>query len=243
MNPANHKAVKVGKLILLISLLAWFSSSFPVFGDMPATPYSHSVISRDNRFVFVMIAPGSLEHDAWGSPENIKADARRIRAKYQISGLYLNDGGTTPLWSVDWYAHQVFVSSDGVHLVRRGPWASDGSNEALTFYENGKEIRSYQVRDLVDSTWFLPHTVSHFTWAKTIELDDARRTLEVITEYGDRYSFDLVTGKIVHSWRRTRILAASGLIVVAVLVILSAMFVRRRMLRRASSKRVASDVA
>jgi hypothetical protein len=35
--------------------------------------------------------------------------------------LYRNDGSTTPLWTVDWYAHSVLLPSDGIHLGLRPP--------------------------------------------------------------------------------------------------------------------------
>ena len=204
-------------------------------GDKTVGPHSYTTFSASGRYVFVMLAP-EAKYDDNVQPESDRVEAVRVRSKYPKSGLYLDDNATTPLWTVDWYAHQVFLPSDGIHLVRSGPWASDSSNEALTFYESGRETRSYKVGDLVDCTWFLPHTTSHFSWVKTIALHDAERTLELTTEYNDRYKFDFVTGKVVYSCRKSRVVAVGALLTFSSLVLLSAVFLKRRSRRRQKTR-------
>jgi hypothetical protein len=85
-----------------------------------------------------MIAPIQRKSDGmeW-PPEHQKG--REIRAKYPTSGLYKNDGSTKASWTIDWYAYSVLLPSDGIHLIRRGPWAKDGSTEALTLFASGRE--------------------------------------------------------------------------------------------------------
>ena len=60
-----------------------------------------------------------------------------LSKRYEKSGLYQNNGSTTPLWTVDWYAYRVHIVSVGVHMVRPGPWATGTRNPAVTFYRNG----------------------------------------------------------------------------------------------------------
>ena len=52
------------------------------------------------------------------------ADVREWEG-YTQSGLYRNDGSRDPLWTFDWYAYNVDVAADGVHLVRHGALAID----------------------------------------------------------------------------------------------------------------------
>jgi len=83
-------------------------------------------------------------------------------------------------------------------------WPTSSSDEALTFYERGRILRSYRVKDLVDSSWLLPGGHNHYDWAKNITLNDRNHTLAVTTEQHDKYVFDLNTGRIISSRRPVR---------------------------------------
>src|SRR2546428_329551 len=123
----------------------------PALADSPAPPRSYKKVAAGGKYVFVMIAPGTVEEDVWRWNEETAAGIRKIRRVYPRSGLYRNDGSTEPLWTVDWYAHGVEVASDGVHLIRHGPWASSTDQEAISFFANGKLLRTYLIRELVDN--------------------------------------------------------------------------------------------
>ena len=123
-----------------------------------------------------------------------------LRETYDASGLYPIDGSTEPIWTVDWYAHDVEALSDGIHLVRPGSWASSPHDEAVSFFARGTKIRSYTVGELVASPQSLPHSVGHFTWRADTELDDEARQYRVTTLHGQRYTFDVTTGEIVSSF-------------------------------------------
>jgi len=98
-----------------LALLAILLNAVPGFGDSVAPPSSFSTVSANGKYVFVMIAPVRSEEDGiYLRPEDRK-DARTLRAKYHVSGLYRNDGSTTPLWTVNWYAYSVLVAFDGIH--------------------------------------------------------------------------------------------------------------------------------
>src|SRR5262245_8254252 len=128
----------------LVVLLALAPLGSEAHAFKPATPDSFSVVTEDDRFVFVMLAPAK-----W-----IGQDSRRgaeLREKYPSSGLYRNDGSRDPLWTVDWYSHCVHPASDGIHLVRvertPGNYAYDGDH-AVAFYASGKLLRAYSEGDL-----------------------------------------------------------------------------------------------
>lgn len=59
----------------------------------------------------------------------------------------------------------------------------------------------------MDTTFTLPHTVSHFAWEKSITIDDTSRTATVTTFNGDRYVFDFTSGSIISARRPMRIAA------------------------------------
>jgi hypothetical protein len=200
----------------------------PVYGDTVIEPFSHARVSPNGKYLFVMIAPGPSERDGIGLRPEDQEIGRTLRAKYDMSGLYRNDGSTTPLWTVNWYADLVLIASDGIHLVRRGPWAENSSTEAFSFFENGKEIRSYRVGDLVDTTLTLPHTVSHFIWEQSMSLDDSNRMLTVITLNKDRYVIDITTGNVISAYRPIRI----GASITACLLVIAIAFIVLRRRRR-----------
>jgi len=171
---------------------------------------------------------------------------------YIQSGLYRNDGSRTPLWTVEWCSG-VLLPSDGVHLVRAGPWAAWYGEEAFTFFSRGRLLRSYAVRDLVDWPWLLPHTVSHFSWLRSVRAEGGPDVyplasgggatlragapaslrhpdrIRVETLHGDTFVFALQTGEIVSSRRPVRtVVRLLGAAFAAACLVLVALASRRR---------------
>lgn len=200
--------------LLLIMLMP-----LPAFADTEAMPRSYAAPSANNRFLFVMIAPIEIESDGIYEGDGNKKESQRVRAKYPSSGMYLNDGSTNPLWTVDWYAHSVLVASDGNHIIRRGRWATALTDEAFTIFKQNKVVRSYQIGDLVDTELLLPHTAHHFQWEEAMALDDYNHTLFVSTISKERYIFDLYTDKTISSEKPIRTwLMLSGVIIMFVII-------------------------
>jgi hypothetical protein len=196
----------------------------PARADKPAPPTSYKTMSPDKAYVFVMISPRTVERDAGALNEWKGQEIREIRRKYTQSGLYRNDGSTDPpLWTVDWYAHHIIVASDGVHLIRHGPWPSSTNQEAIAFFANGELLRTYQIKELVDIPFLLPHSVSHFEWLKSDAFDESKLEYSVTTYDGSRILFDARTGEIVSSLRPARMvgfpIAIGGVGVLAWLII------------------------
>lgn len=180
--------------------------------DQEALPTTYTRGSADGRFIFVMLATNTPIDEDWGvfmTPE-MTADLRR---KYPASGMYLNDGSTNPLWTVDWYSFGVDVSMDGDHIVRHGPWPGRGEYEAeaVSFFRRDKLLRTYKISELVSFPALLPHSVSHFTWQKDAYFDRANPGAYVLTTlHGETYWIDLSTGEIFDSLRLPRIVLTSS---------------------------------
>ncbi len=199
--------------IALLAILVALSSKTVARADKPAPPTTYKITSADDRFVFVMISPDSLETEMSRWNEQFKDQIKAIRTVYTKSGLYRNDNSKQPQWTVDWYRHTVAVPSDGIHLVRFGGWpyfrdarkkAPDKKalqREALSFLANGKLLREYSIGELVDRPEQLPRTVSHFKWLKSWTLQDPEQRFEAITYDGNRLVFDLKTGKLLKKER------------------------------------------
>ena len=199
-------------LTALITLTAGSSA----FADSPARPHSYKRITPGGEYVFVMVAAKPVEADTQGWNEETAAGIREIRRTYARSGLYRNDGSAEPLWTVDWYAHGVTVASDGVHLIRYGPWAvlsrpreepPSGAaleQEALSFFGNGELLRTYSIGELVDDPGRLSRSVAHFDWMAEGRFDDPLSEYTLTTLDGNRFVFDVRTGGIVSEFRGRR---------------------------------------
>lgn len=170
--------------------------SISAFADSPAPPSSYKIISSNNNFVFVMIAPITLEQDLRPWKEAKQKEILDVRSMYPQSGMYRNDNTNEMLWSVDWFAYGVEIANDGIHLVRHGPWASSIENDAITFYENGKVINSYKINQLVKNKRKLKYTVSHFFWEKENLFDREQLKYYIETMDSRHYIFDIRSGKI-----------------------------------------------
>jgi len=186
----NHRCSAV--LIAAILMLG----NVPALAYSRTATYSYTKLTHDAQYLFVMISPRSAEHDGAGSNSSIRQGIRKIRDTYTRSGLYRNDGSTIPLWTVNWYAFGIEPLSDGVHLVRKGPWAIPYNYydaEAVTFFAKDKLIRSYTVSDLVADPADLPD----YTLPDCQHLNDQDKTYTIITNHGEYYLFDVTTGKTI----------------------------------------------
>jgi len=180
-----HAVSRVIKLFAVIFVL--FVLPVQALADSPAPPKDYKLETENNEYVFVMLA----------TPEWAKYQHSGIREVYPRSGLYRNDGSTTPLWEVYWYSFEVYPSSDGRHLVRMGPWASSTGQLALSFHRDGKEIKSYMIKDLVRDEKKLDYAVSHFFWKSELRYDDEKGLLFLKTKDDQTYLFSVKTGEIL----------------------------------------------
>ena len=98
-----------------------------------------------------------------------------------------------------WYAYNVKPLSDGIHLVRPGPWATSERSEAVAFFANGKLIRKYTVGDLVRFPSMMSRSPSHSRWRDQKQLNDTAKTYRIVTKYKEDYLFDVTTGAIISS--------------------------------------------
>ena len=180
-----YTVLKTIGILLQISVAMLFLHT-QAFADSPAPPYDFKKVTENKKYVFVMLAP-----DGWAEQD------QKIRKIYKQSGLYKNDGSSTPLWTVDRYAFEVFPCSDGEHLIQMGPWASSTDQLAISFHKNGKIIKDYQIKDLIKDESKMMHTVSHFFWRSELKYDDKHTVLFLKTADNQAYKFSAITGEIL----------------------------------------------
>jgi len=186
----------------VVCLLAISASK--AFADQEGGGFGYKATTPDGKHIFVMRDPFNRD------------------TPYPANGMYLNDGSAIPLWTIDWNAFAL-VPSGGEHLVRLGKsqrWSGSYDEEALTFFSNGRPLKTYTAGELIDLPWLLPHSVSHYSWLlawrpskdnshaeltldgsrysnESVTFDERHQTVELLTVLGDRLTFDLKTGEIV----------------------------------------------
>lgn len=204
------------KIILIVLFLV-----SNLFADSPAPPESYTILSPDQKHVLVILAPEP--YNSWNP----------LKKKYPISGLYLNDGSVNPLWTLpsDFCCPQVDVFSDAKHIVAWNAWPEDYSTFDQTvawFHENGREIRKYEIKELVDNPQHLRHSVSHYTWIDKTKVDDRLNRITVWTLNGQIITFDGTTGGIISRARTFKYYQPfiTAVVISLVLLIVIVLFVR-----------------
>ena len=219
--------------LLLIGVLALMGHVGMYIAD-PGFQYSYSVATRDAKVVFVMIGPKAPENYEPILRDDPMIETRRLQNIYRVSGLYRNNGSTSPLWVLEGalpaqYSSKVFLSSDGRYLAKMGWWADEVTSEALAFYKDGKLLKSFSVKDLTTAAWFLPGGRQHYDWNREIKFDDESKTLFVRTEHFDELVFDITTGTIRSTFHPV---STTGFATFGVSIILLLILFRKRMTRR-----------
>ena len=176
-----------------------------------ALSYWHPV--PGGKYVFVMLGDAAEEAK---TPADKQAQFRDLRAKYAKTGLYQADTAEL-MWAVEGFAPYdgVFPAPDGVHFVRlEGEWwrtyrypakkrlpedveAKQLAAPAVSFFANGKLIRTYTVNDLITDPAGLLHTPEHVLWKSDASLNDAAGRFIVFTHDSNRIVFDYKTGEVV----------------------------------------------
>lgn len=207
---------------ITLAFLFFFSLPLNVFSQHPnsAWIFSFTAETADKKYLFVMRDLGRSDYF--------------VDDKYPQSGMYPNDGSTTPLWTVDW-KQRIYLPNDGKHIVRLGSshYSATYREEAFTFLAEGTILKTYETKDLIAFPWLLPHSSNGYGFHRApldpdlpndgvlmkvdngkgyplnsgAVIDNEKQTIEIETYHGDKYLFDLNTGNIISSERPSRNLA------------------------------------
>ena len=171
---------------------------------------SWQTVSADKNFVLVMISwkPASEDGDVGSS-------ARAIRMKYPQSGLYRNDGSTTPLWTMPYRCEhsEVYIAPDGQHLLFANDWNA-GSDVVgmVTFFEQDRQLGRFTVTELT-SCLNAKCLLGGFPRRTSSVFDPGAMRYSVSTNHGEWYVFDASTGRLIeHSSPFALYCVAAGVI-------------------------------
>ncbi|MCM8776163.1 MAG: hypothetical protein NC930_07450 [Candidatus Omnitrophica bacterium] len=127
-------------------------------------------------------------------------------------GTAYASGSDQPQWSIDWYSRSIILCDDGMHLIRVGQAGRDMnglSDLAVGFYEKGRELKSYRVKDLVKNPDQLWKGFSEYQWKSRLSTgrsglsgDQKEYTLVLID--GTVYTFSVETGEVLRTGKDPR---------------------------------------
>ena len=175
-------------------------------------PRSWKAVSPNSRFVFVSIASVSLNEELAAirseklrhntnttiTLDDLIANARQIRSMYSVSGMYRNDGSTTPLWTIKRWVSVAYVACDGKHIVVPGSWTREPQGDYVAqFIANGKTVRDATILDIFCQ--FVVHRIVDGRVPECINtsFDPVALRYTVVTDFGDTTVFDARTGSVI----------------------------------------------
>jgi hypothetical protein len=193
---SNGKKMKLRATIALLGCVVTQTASL---GDTADAPYPWVTTSRGGDFLFKMVPP------TWkfeGFRQVI--DREPFGVAYEIT----EDGTFEEVWRTQgWYTFVGYLSANGRYFVRLGPWASDQKNHtdlAIAFYEQGKLIKEYQVRELITKPDLVEDSVSHYVWRPEIQTRPngfRGRAFHLVMIDKTAYAFNYKTGEIISRGR------------------------------------------
>jgi hypothetical protein len=151
----------------------WICS--PTFADSVPPPRPFEVDSRTGEFLLRMTPPPDEDEPGRGE-------------------VYRRGEDESPLWSVSWYARQVFLSDDGRCAVRVNSRPHGVEELAVGISCEGGSSREWAVEDLVGHPEVLERTASGVVWLASTPapgFSPGGTLFRVWTAEGRRLEFDL----------------------------------------------------
>jgi hypothetical protein len=184
--------MKPSAALFLILLLSLASHGY---ADQEADPFPW-IITSDNRECLFKMVPGK------GHVEGQKYvwDRLPVGTAYRMD----EDGNLSEWWKAEgWYTFKAYISDEGRFLVRMGPWAryeEELSDLAVAFYDKGKLLKEYRVKDLLRNPKMIQLSMGHYQWQPARQTDPDRirgRKFYLTTIDKATYTFSLESGEIV----------------------------------------------
>ncbi len=167
-----------------------------------SAPVSWRQVSDDGQYVLVMVrtCPSARTPNTGTLTRTGSKRSAASASRYSESGLYRNDGSTTPLWNIQYFSRpqrgDVYIAPDGEHLI----FGADGFF-AGWFFAHGRRLAGYTVDDLVSHKLvksMMSFRVPTCLWD---HFDADSMTYTVHTNQGEEFTFDATTGGLIGASR------------------------------------------
>lgn len=154
--------------LLLAALLLGAGNQTAVAGLREKSPFSCTKTSSNGRFVFVAIAPDTIEDqfkmveetENWDAEkqEEKKKRIMEIHQRYPASGMYTNDESSILLWTYDsWWIDRGFPSLDGQQfiVIGEGAYSNISHFDIVHIYDRNGLVRTFYQDDFVPMIEFI----------------------------------------------------------------------------------------
>lgn len=222
-------------MVLLMVWLGLVGTPTITNAALPSLESWTHVSSSDGQYVLVMVSSPLFDEEiAPPDPETA-----RIRATYKQSGLYRNDGSTSPIWTIPFkdVTHEVFLGPQGKYLMLAHDGGSEWSGHLghfVTFYSDGKELASYSGDDLFSLVeWSLPNVAR--SEYDNLAFDPQRMTFTVFGSQGVRIVFDVTSGQVIRHVSPVPMYVAAAILLFTSLVAIGWFLLRRQRIMTAST--------
>lgn len=185
------------------------SASGGLIGKLPITRKTES---PNGSFVFVVVSPGSFEHECAALDDElwelsatelieIKEQIRQIRSQFRRTGMYRNDGSTSPIWTTQEALTFVHVADDGKHLVVEEAWVwGDGhGGKVARFIREGVVVKEHHVVELIPLYFVRQLILGSGPECARAVFDPSSATYTVKSDQCDTIVFDAVRGDVLNS--------------------------------------------
>ncbi len=194
---------------------ALFSISTASAAALPE-PLSYAKPTPGGQFVLVVFGSAEAEKNLNGGDN--KRHSAAVRAKYAVPGLYrATDDEHPPLvYALAGYApdENVYLTADGRTVVRiEGDWwrtkaypvgqrlsaeveQKQLDAPAISFFRDGKLMKSYPLRDLVTDAAAISHSPEHILWHGGAVLREDTGLFLLDMQDTNRITFDTRTGEV-----------------------------------------------
>lgn len=193
----NERLYRKFKFISIIATAALVTSQTPAIADSARHPVPWVTTSKYGNYLFKMVP------NKWR-----KVGERYVIAREAFGVAYkmTTDGRFEEIWdSKGWYSFKGYLSDNGRYFVRFGHGTRHQKTPidlAIAFYDRGKLIKRYSVRELLKKPESIEYSASHYSWRPEIQTEPngfKSGTFYLVMIDKTAYSFDFKTGAILET--------------------------------------------
>ena len=201
---SSRVGVDHAALIMLPRLgTAWLLlETVAIAGLSGVHPYSWTEVSNNQRYVFAGVSSLSTDDQIAIAVENNRFDSaadrqrferaiREIHDWYPVSGMYLNDGSRTPIWTLDKWEDNGIPTSDGQQLIVLGEaaYGNDTTTDVVRVYNRNGLVREVTMHEVVPVWQQIARNWAGGSWAICTNVG--------LNEFGDRIVIETDSGDVL----------------------------------------------
>jgi hypothetical protein len=193
----------------LFLLLCVHSGNACRAGIRGTSEYSWMAISSDGKYIYAGVSKSSVEEQLElirgtefndiQEQETLVARIRDIHERFPLTGMYLNNGSRTPLWTLNTWVDNGVIIRNGEQLVskREGAFGNAEHSEIAHIFNRDGLVRDLEINDVLSQ---LELTVrgylsDEFVACNWVRLDPSGEVLQMGTNFGDVLEVRLVDGR------------------------------------------------